>query len=102
MARARAGRNRAVAHRRDEDARRQRRERAVGVPSGGHARRHALRRTPLREAMSYTLRGRLESRLTAALLPVLVAATLAAGLRDWWPLELAALMVGVGVALDVS
>jgi hypothetical protein len=52
--------------------------------------------------MSYTLRGRLESRLTAALLPVLVAAVLAAGLHRWWPLELAALMVGVGVALDVS
>jgi hypothetical protein len=52
--------------------------------------------------MSYTLRGRLESRLTAALLPVVVAAALAAGLHRWWPLELAALMVAVGVALDVS
>ena len=52
--------------------------------------------------MSYTLRGRLESRLTATLLPLLIAAVLAAGLHAWWPLELAALMVGVGVALDVS
>jgi hypothetical protein len=52
--------------------------------------------------MSYTLRGRLESRLTAALLPIVVAAALASGLHKWWPLELAALMVAVGVALDVA
>jgi Right handed beta helix region len=52
--------------------------------------------------MSYTLRGRLESRLVAALLPVAVAASLAGALRAWWPVELAALMLGVGVALDVS
>ena len=51
--------------------------------------------------MSYTLRGRLESRLAAALLPVLAAALLAGALRTWWPLQLAALMVGVGVACDV-
>ena len=50
--------------------------------------------------MSYTLRGRLESRL-AALLPVLAAACLlAAVLHRWWPIELAALMVGLGLALD--
>lgn len=52
--------------------------------------------------MSYTLRGRLESRLTAALLPIAVAAALAAALHRWWPLEVAALMVGVGVVLDVA
>jgi hypothetical protein len=52
--------------------------------------------------MSYTLRGRLESRLTAALLPIVVAAALASGLHKWWPLELAALMVAVGVALDIA
>jgi nitrous oxidase accessory protein NosD len=51
--------------------------------------------------MSYTLRGRLESRLASGLLPVLVAAALAAGLREWWPVELAGLMVGVGLALDL-
>jgi parallel beta helix pectate lyase-like protein len=50
--------------------------------------------------MSYTLRGRLESRLAVTLVPFLVAALLGAVLRDWWPVELAALMVGVGVALD--
>ncbi|MDH4347136.1 MAG: hypothetical protein OEW31_12455, partial [Thermoleophilia bacterium] len=52
--------------------------------------------------MSYTLRGRLDSRLVA-LLPVLLAAVVvgAAG-RAWWPLELALLMVGVGLALDVQ
>jgi len=52
--------------------------------------------------VSYTLRGRLESRL-AALLPVLLGAcVLAAGLREWWPVELVALMGAVGVALDIQ
>lgn len=52
--------------------------------------------------MAYTLRGRLESRLTAASLPVAVAAAVSAGLRAWWPIALAALMVVVGVVLDVG
>jgi nitrous oxidase accessory protein NosD len=51
--------------------------------------------------MSYTLRGRLESRLAAALLPVLVAAALAVGIEQWWPVELAGLMLGVGLVLDL-
>ena len=51
--------------------------------------------------MSYTLRGRLESRLVAALSPALVAAILALALHRWWPLELAGLMLAVGVALDL-
>ena len=52
--------------------------------------------------MSYTLRGRIESRL-AALLPLLAAACLLAALSErWWPLELAALMAAVGVALDTQ
>jgi hypothetical protein len=51
--------------------------------------------------MSYTLRGRLETRLAGVVVPVVVAAGLALGLRDWWPLELAGLVVGVGLALDV-
>ncbi len=50
--------------------------------------------------MSYTLRGRLESRLGASLLPVLVAFLLAAVLPAWWPVLLAALMLGVGLTLD--
>ncbi len=50
--------------------------------------------------MSYTLRGRLETRL-AVLLPALAAAAvIAALLPAWWPLELAALMAGLGLALD--
>ncbi|HVM16870.1 MAG TPA: right-handed parallel beta-helix repeat-containing protein [Gaiellaceae bacterium] len=52
--------------------------------------------------MSYTLRGRVESRLAASLLPFLVACALAGVLREWWPLELAGLMVGVGLALDLG
>ena len=52
--------------------------------------------------MSYTLRGRLESRL-AALLPVLVGACALAGvLHHWWPVELVGLMAAVGLALDLE
>lgn len=51
--------------------------------------------------MSYTLRGRLESRLVAALVPLLAACVLAGLAQAWWPLQLAALMLAVGVALDV-
>ena len=50
--------------------------------------------------MSYTLRGRLESRLAGALAPLLVAALVGALAGAWWPVELALLMTGVGLALD--
>ena len=52
--------------------------------------------------MSYTLRGRLESRLAAALLPAAGAAVLAGWLGQWWPLELVGLMVAAGLALDAG
>jgi hypothetical protein len=52
--------------------------------------------------MSYTLRGRLESRLAALALPLSAAFALAAALGHWWPVELAALMVAVGLALDLA
>ena len=52
--------------------------------------------------MSYTLRGRLESRLVAVLAPLVAACALALVLERWWPVELAALMLGVGVLLDVA
>jgi hypothetical protein len=52
--------------------------------------------------VSYTLRGRLESRL-AALLPVVVAAcVLAAVEHRWWPVEAFGLMLGIGLALDLQ
>ena len=52
--------------------------------------------------MSYTLRGRAESRL-AALVPVLLAAcVLASVLHRWWPVELVALMAAVGLFLDLE
>jgi len=52
--------------------------------------------------MSYTLRGRLESRL-AALLPVVAAAALLAlAEHKYWPVEAAALMLAVGIALDAT
>jgi Right handed beta helix region len=50
--------------------------------------------------VAYSLRGRLDSRLAAALAPLLVACVLALTLQVWWPVELAALMLGVGLALD--
>ena len=50
--------------------------------------------------MSYTLRGRLESRLGAAAIPFLVAVLLSGLLETWWPLELVGLMVGAGLVLD--
>jgi hypothetical protein len=52
--------------------------------------------------VSYTLRGRLESRL-AALVPVVAAAcALTAVTHRWWPVEAAALMLAVTVALDAA
>ena len=52
--------------------------------------------------MSYTLRGRVESRL-AALVPVIVAAgVLALAEHRWWPVEAVALMLGVGLLLDLQ
>ena len=51
--------------------------------------------------MAYTLSGRLQSRLAAALVPLLAACVLSAALPAWWPLELAGLMLGVGLALDL-
>jgi hypothetical protein len=52
--------------------------------------------------VSYTLRGRLESRLVAALGPAIVAGVLALVLHRWWPVELAGLMIAVGLALDLA
>ncbi|MEO8290027.1 MAG: right-handed parallel beta-helix repeat-containing protein [Gaiellaceae bacterium] len=51
--------------------------------------------------MSFTLRGRIESRLAAALAPLLAAGGLAAAITEWWPLALAGAMVGVGLAFDL-
>jgi nitrous oxidase accessory protein NosD len=51
--------------------------------------------------MAYTLTGRLETRLAAAIWPLLAAAPLTAVLHKWWPLEAAGLMLGVGVAADL-
>jgi Right handed beta helix region len=52
--------------------------------------------------MSYTLRGRVETRL-AALVPVLLGACAIAGAEHrWWPIELVALMAAVGLFLDLE
>ena len=50
--------------------------------------------------MSYTLRGRLETRLVVVLAPFVAACVLALALQAWWPVELALLMLAVGVVLD--
>jgi parallel beta-helix repeat protein len=52
--------------------------------------------------MSYTLRGRLESRLAALLPPLLAAVVLATTLRSWWPIELAGAMVATLIVLDLA
>ena len=52
--------------------------------------------------MSYTLRGRMESRFAAALLPLAAAAALSALLAEWWPVQLAGLMLAVGAAFDLA
>jgi parallel beta helix pectate lyase-like protein len=51
--------------------------------------------------MSYTLRGRIESRLAALALPLAAALTLGAAIGRWWPVELAGLMIGVGLVADL-
>lgn len=51
--------------------------------------------------MSYSLRGRLETRLAVSLLPLLAACVVAFVLAEWWPVELAAIMIGAGVVLDL-
>jgi Right handed beta helix region len=50
--------------------------------------------------VAYTLRGRVESRLAAALAPLVVACVLALALQVWWPVQLAGLMLAVGLVLD--
>ena len=52
--------------------------------------------------MSYTLRGRIETRLAGALPTVLLAAVLSPILHKWWPLELVGLMLLIGLVLDVA
>jgi parallel beta-helix repeat protein len=52
--------------------------------------------------LSYTLRGRLETRLAASLLPIVAASCVTLASHEWWPLQLAALMLGVGLALDTG
>jgi len=52
--------------------------------------------------MSYTLRGRLESRVAALLAPLAVACVLGAALQEWWPVALAGTMIAVGLAFDLG
>jgi hypothetical protein len=52
--------------------------------------------------MSYTLRGRVETRLAALLLPLAACCVLTAASHRWWPLELCGLMAAVGVGLDLQ
>jgi Right handed beta helix region len=52
--------------------------------------------------VAYTLRGRLDSRLAAVLAPLAAACILALVLHVWWPVELAAIMIAVGLLLDLT
>jgi hypothetical protein len=51
--------------------------------------------------MSYTLKGRLESRIAALAAPLAVAFVLSAATREWWPVTLAGAMVVVFLVLDL-
>ena len=84
-------------HRRHPHAVARRRRRTVGVPCRRHDRRREVRRPrPPPPHMSYTLRGRIESRLASAV-PALVVAL---ALHTWWAIEVVALMLVIGLALD--
>lgn len=48
--------------------------------------------------MSYTLRGRIQTRVVSALPALLVALAL----QRWWAIELVALMLGIGLVLDLG
>lgn len=52
--------------------------------------------------MALTLRGRVETRLAAALLPFLAACVAAAAVTEWWPLQLAGLMVATGLCAELA
>jgi nitrous oxidase accessory protein NosD len=52
--------------------------------------------------LAYTLRGRLESRAAAALAPLVAGCVLALAIQAWWPVELAGLMLGVGLLFDTA
>jgi hypothetical protein len=52
--------------------------------------------------VSYTLRGRVETRLAALSLVLLAACVLAGAHHRWWPVELVALMAAVGLFLDLA
>ncbi len=52
--------------------------------------------------MAYTLRGRIETRVAVVLAPLLAGCILALVLEAWWPVELAGLMLGVGLLLDTA
>jgi nitrous oxidase accessory protein NosD len=52
--------------------------------------------------MSYTLSGRLETRLAVSVLPFVAACVVALVLAAWWPVKLAALMIVIGLFLDAT
>src|SRR5262249_52978215 len=97
--RARARLDGAAADRRPPDAVDRGRRRAVGVPGGRHDRRRQVRGAALPGAdVSYTLRGRIGTRLLGTVPALLVAI----GLHRWWAIELVAVMLAVGIVLDVA
>src|SRR5581483_2512997 len=88
-----AGAGRRAPHARDRG-----RRWPVGVSRRRHDRRCKVRSTRFRPPhMSYTLTGRIESRLVATLPPLVVALAI----HRWWAIELVVLMLVFGLALDV-
>src|SRR5882757_6708906 len=87
-----------LAHRRHPHPRARGHRRAVGVPRRRHDRRREVRSPRVPPPMSYTLNGRIQSRLVASI-PALV---LALALHRWWAIELVALMLALGLVLDAA
>ena len=52
--------------------------------------------------MSYTLRGRLESRIAALAVPFAAAFAVSVAIEEWWPVALATAMLAVGLAFDLA
>src|SRR5581483_5098511 len=87
-----AGAGRRAPHARDRG-----RRWPVGVSRRRHDRRCKVRSTRFRPPhMSYTLTGRIESRLAATLPPLVVALAI----HRWWAIELVVLMLVFGLPLD--
>ena len=52
--------------------------------------------------MSYTLRGRIESRIAGLAAPFAAAFAVSVATQEWWPVALAAAMLAVAMTFDLA